>query len=76
MPHHHMQHAQNVGPNVFACNENSAYVIPHATTHAVTSCTHRAVHTCRQASHPYLYVVNHKLLIDMPFMPAEYIYQN
>ena len=37
MPHHHAQHAQNVGPNLFTHNENSAYVMPHVTVHAVTS---------------------------------------
>ena len=53
MPHHHMQHAQNVGPNLFVCNENSAYVMPLITARAVMSCTHHAVHGCRQAGHPY-----------------------
>ena len=53
MPHHHMQHAQNVGPNLFVCNENSAYVMPHITACAVMSCTHHAVHACRQAGCPY-----------------------
>ena len=41
------------------------------TTCAVTSCTHRTVHTRRQAGHPYVYVVHQKLLMDMPFAPAE-----
>ena len=40
MPCHHMQHAQNMGPNVFACNENSAYVMPCVTTCGMTSCAH------------------------------------
>ena len=71
MSHHHAQHMQNVGPNLFVCNENSAYVMPHVTACAVTSCTHHVVHTCRQASCPYVYVVCQKLLMDMPFMPAE-----
>ena len=52
MPHHHTQHVQNVGPNLFVRNENSVYVMPHVTTHAVTSCVHRAAHTRRQASRP------------------------
>ena len=29
MPHHHMQHTQNVWPNLFMRNENSAYIMPH-----------------------------------------------
>ena len=53
------------------CNENSAYVMPHVTTHAVTSCVHRAAHTCRQAGHPYVNVACQKLLMDTLFMPAE-----
>ena len=71
MPCHHAQHAQNVGPNLFTCNENSAYVMPCVTAHAVMSCTHCMVHTCRQASCPYENVVHQKLLMDMPFAPAE-----
>ena len=66
-----MQHMQNVGPNLFMHNENSAYVMPHVTAHAVTSCVHCAVHACRQAGLPYVNVVCHELLMDMPFMPAE-----
>ena len=60
-----------MGPNLFVHNENSAYVMPHVTACAVTSCMHRTAHACRQASHPYVYVVHQKLLMDMPFMPAE-----
>ena len=71
MPHHHVQHAQNVGPNLFMHNKNSAYVMPHVTAHAVTSCAHRTVHACRQASHPYENVACQKLLMDMLFTPAE-----
>ena len=52
MPRHHAQHGQNVGPNLFACNENSAYVMPHVTAHAMTSCMHRMACACRQAGHP------------------------
>ena len=68
---HHVQHAQNVGPNFFAHNENSAYVMQRVTTHAVTSCTYHAVHAHRQASCPYENVVHQKLLMDTPFTPAE-----
>ena len=75
MPHHHVQHARNVRPNLFAHNDNSADVMPHVTTHAVTSCTHHAAHTHRQVSHPYVNVAHQKLLMDMPFVPAN-IYQN
>ena len=70
MPHHLMQHMQNVGPNLFVCNENSAYVMPRVTTCAVTSCVHHMVHACRQAGRPYLNVVCQKLLMDMLFVPA------
>ena len=35
-----MQHARNVGPNLFVHNENSAHVMPRVTAHAVTSCAH------------------------------------
>ena len=71
MPHHHMQHMQNVGPNLFAHNENHAYVMICVITHAVTSCVHHVVHTCRQAGHPYVNVSCQELLMDMPFPPAE-----
>ena len=49
MPCHHRQHAQNMGPNLFVHNENSAYIMPHVTTCAVTSCVHQAAHAHRQA---------------------------
>ena len=52
MPHHHVQHARNVGPILFVHYENIAHVMPHVTTHAVMSCTHHVAHACRQASHP------------------------
>ena len=52
MPHHHMQHTRNVGPNLFAHNENIAHVMPRGTACAMTSCAHRAVHAHRQAGHP------------------------
>ena len=41
MPRHHVQHEQNVGPILFARNENIAHIMPH-----VTSC---AVHIARRA---------------------------
>ena len=71
MPCHHVQHTQNVGPSLFTHNENSAYAMPCATAHAVTSCTHCAVHACRQASHSYENMACQKLLMDMPFTPAK-----
>ena len=52
MPRHHVQHVRNVGTNLFARNENIAYVMPCGTAHAVTSCVHRAARTRRQADHP------------------------
>ena len=70
MPHHLVQHMQNVGPNLFVYNENSAYVMPRVTTCAVTSCAHHTVHAWRQAGRPYLNVVCQKLLMDMLFVPA------
>ena len=76
MPCHHMQHVRNVGPNLFVCNENSTYVMPHVATHAVTSCAHHAAHACSQAGHPmymwharnYLFTCSSRKLND--------IYQN
>ena len=52
MPHHHVQHMQNMGLNLFVCNENSAYVMPCVTACAVTSCTHCVAYARRQAGHP------------------------
>ena len=52
MPCHHVQHARNVGPILFPCNENIAHVMPRVTAHAVMSCAHRAPRARRQASHP------------------------
>ena len=71
MPHHHVQHTRNVGPNLFMHNENSAYVMPCVTAHAVTSCMHHAAHACRQASCPYVNMVHQELLMYMPFAPAQ-----
>ena len=44
MPHHHMQHVRNVGPILFAHNENIAHVMPCVTAPAATSCMHCAAH--------------------------------
>ena len=52
MPCHHAQHVCNVGSNLFVRNENSAYIMPHVTAHAVTSCVHRAADADRHAGHP------------------------
>ena len=71
MPHHHTQHVQNIGPNLFVCNENNAYVMPHVTAHAVTACAYHVTHACRQAGHPYINMARQKLLMDMLCAPAE-----
>ena len=71
MPHHHVQHVRNVGPNLFMHNENSAYIMPSVTIHAVMSCADCVVHAHRQAGHPYVNVVCQKLLMDMPFAAAK-----
>ena len=71
MPHYHTQDTQNVGPNLFARNENSTYVMPHVSACAVTSCTHCMAHARRQAGCPYINVVCQKLLMDMPCTPAK-----
>ena len=60
-----------MGPNLFAHNENSAYVMPHVTACAVTSCVHHAVHACRQACCLYVNVARQKSLMDMPFPPPK-----
>ena len=65
MPHHHVQHMQNVGPNLFMRNENIAYIMPHVAAHVVTSCAHCMVHARRQAGHPYVNMACQKLLMDM-----------
>ena len=52
MPRHHAPHAPNVGPNLFARNENIAHVMPRVTACAVTSCAHRAARARRQAGRP------------------------
>ena len=35
-----------MGPNLFARNENSAYVMPHVTAHGVTSCAGKPATLC------------------------------
>ena len=55
-----------MGPNLFACNENIAHVMPCGTACAMMSCAHRV--TCWP---PYVYVACQKLLMDMPFTQAE-----
>ena len=60
-----------MGPNLFVRNENSAYVMPHVTTHAATSYVHCTAHVHRQASHPYENMACQKLLTDMSFVPAK-----
>ena len=51
MPHHHMQHVRNVGPILFACNENIAHIMQRVTARAMTSCAYRVACACRQAGH-------------------------
>ena len=46
-----------MGPILFAHNENIAYVMPHVTAHAMTSCVH--------------HMVRQELLLDVLFMQAE-----
>ena len=60
-----------MGPNLFMCNENSAYIMPHVTAHAVTSSMYHVAHARRQAGHPYVNMVHWELLMDMLFMPAK-----
>ena len=51
MPCHHMQHARNMGPILFTCNENIAHVMPHVTACAVMSCgIAQRVHTGKPAT--------------------------
>ena len=60
-----------MGPNIFTCNENSAYIMPHVSARAVMSCMYCTVYTCQQASHPYVNMAHQKLLMGMLFMPAK-----
>ena len=71
MPRHHVQHARNVGPKLFACNENIAHIMPHGPAHAMTSCAPSCgMHT--QASRPpYVYMACQELLMDMLFVQAK-----
>ena len=39
--------------------------------HAIHACAYCMAHAHRQAGHPYINMVHQKLLMDMPFMPAE-----
>ena len=48
MPCHHVQHARNVGPNLFMRNENIAHVMPRGTMMSSAYCM---VHAHRQAGH-------------------------
>ena len=57
MPCHHMQHAQNMGPILFARNENIAHVMPCVTARAVMSCAHCAAHARRQAGKPAALII-------------------
>ena len=50
MPRHHMQHVRNVGPILFACNENIAHIMPHVTACAMTSCVHPLARTRKPAT--------------------------
>ena len=52
MAHHHVQHARNVGHNLFMHNENSAYIMSCVTARAVMSCMHCVAHARRQAGRP------------------------
>ena len=70
MPCHHVQHVQNLGPILFARNENIAHVMPPVTACAVLSCVHHVVHACKQASHPN-YTWCQDLLMDMPSVQAK-----
>ena len=40
-------------------------------THAMMSHMHHAVHACRQASHPYDFMVHKKLIVYLLFMQSE-----
>ena len=59
-----------MGSNLFMLNENSAYIMPHVTAHAVTSCAHHVAHASRQAG-PYVYMACQELLMDMLFTHAK-----
>ena len=60
-----------MGHNLFAHNENNAYIMPCVTACAVTSCMHHVAHAQRQAGCPYVNLACQKLLMHMPFAQAE-----
>ena len=60
-----------MGPNLFMCIENSAYIMPHVTACAVTSCMYHVAYACRQAGCPYVNMACQELLVDMLFAPAK-----
>ena len=60
-----------MGPNLFVCNENSAYIMSRVTAHAMMSCMHCEACTCRQAGHLYMNVGCQKLLMDILYASAE-----
>ena len=70
-----MQHMQNMGPILFARNENIAHIMPRVTAHAVTSCAHRAAHERRQASRPNYMWHARKYLWMCHSHKLNYIYQ-
>ena len=45
--------------------------MPHVTACAMTSCVHCTACACRQAGNPYDFVAHQKLIIGLPFTPAE-----
>ena len=76
VPCHHAQHARNAGPNLFACNENIAHVMPHGTAHAMTSCAHCVAHAHRQAGHPMYMCRARNYLWTCRLRKPDDIYQN
>ena len=76
MPHHHMQHTQNVGPILFTRNENTAHIMPRVTARAVMSCAHHASHTRRQAGSPNYTWRTRIYLWTCRLRKPNYIYQN
>ena len=54
MPRHHAQHVQNVGPSLFARNENIAHIMPCGTARAMTSCAHCMACACRKPATLYI----------------------
>ena len=76
MPRHHVQHVRNVGPILFAHNENIAHIMPRVTARAVMSCAHHVAHACRQAGHPnYMWHARIYLWTCLLCKPID-IYQN